>query len=226
MGAKRMWDAQEFAFAASGLDRAAEMRRDQAALQKMQRDPNARALIFWRSKPLIDRTADGPRLLRVAMDHPLVFADAPLIFLGRSVGDKAPIFACDISIWEPEEEFDAYGSAFVDPTEQSHPDAPETARFLEIRSLLAQLTLEDGELAASARSLMNWHASHKFCAKCGAPTKMVQAGWQRDCAACGASHFPRTDPVVIMLVLSGNRTLMGRGDEPQRSFSSPPHQEI
>ncbi len=201
---------QGFAFAASGLDRGAEIRDDRAALQKAMEDPAAQALIFWRSKPLMDRTDDGPRLLRVPMDHPLVSQGADRIFMGRSVQGQRPLFAIDISSWEPEEEFDADGAAFADPTEQHHPDAPETARFLEIRGLLAQLTLEDGELAATARAVMNWHASHGFCSKCGAASEMKQAGWQRVCPNCGASHFPRTDPVVIMLILSGNSTLMGR----------------
>lgn len=205
-----MQDFQGFAFDTSGLDRAAELRADPEKLDLERRNPSARSLIFWRSKPLMDRTDNGPRLLRVPMDHPLVDPDAPMIFLGRSGTEKAPVFVCDISSWKPEEEFDAYGSAFADPTEQHHPDAPDTARFLEIRGLLAQLTLEDGELAATARAVLNWHASHGFCARCGAQTDMVQAGWQRTCPSCNASHFPRTDPVVIMLILSGNRTLMGR----------------
>lgn len=201
---------QGFAFADSGLNRAAELRGDVDALRAARQDPAARALVFWRSKPLMDRTSEGPQLVRVPMDHPLVLPDAPLIFMGLSGDEQAPVFVCDISAWQPQEQFDAYGTAFADPTEQQHPDAPESARFLEIRGLLAQLSMEDGELAASARAVLNWHASHGFCSRCGAASEMAQAGWQRICPSCNASHFPRTDPVVIMLVLSGNRTLLGR----------------
>jgi NAD+ diphosphatase len=68
----------------------------------------------------------------------------------------------------------------------------------------------EAQAAATARALLHWHASHGFCAACGAPTAPAEAGWRRDCPACGASHFPRTDPVVIMLVTRGDRALLGR----------------
>ena len=63
---------------------------------------------------------------------------------------------------------------------------------------------------AEAKSLLGWHARHRFCANCGAPTRDSHAGWRRDCPACGAEHFPRTDPVVIMLAVDGERCLLGR----------------
>src|SRR6266849_2242764 len=63
---------------------------------------------------------------------------------------------------------------------------------------------------AEAKSLLGWHRRHRFCSNCGASTRLVQAGWRRDCAACGAEHFPRTDPVVIMLAIDGERCLLGR----------------
>jgi len=64
--------------------------------------------------------------------------------------------------------------------------------------------------AAQARSMLDWHARHGYCARCGQPTTLAAGGYQRDCAACGAQHFPRTDPVVIMLVQHGDRLLLGR----------------
>jgi NAD+ diphosphatase len=63
---------------------------------------------------------------------------------------------------------------------------------------------------AQAKSLMSWHARHQFCANCGQPTHLAAAGWRRECTACGAAHFPRTDPVVIMLASAGERCLLGR----------------
>jgi NAD+ diphosphatase len=65
-------------------------------------------------------------------------------------------------------------------------------------------------ILAAAKSLLDWHARHRFCANCGAPTALAQAGLRRDCGGCGAQHFPRTDPVVIMLVAHGERCLLGR----------------
>jgi len=66
------------------------------------------------------------------------------------------------------------------------------------------------ELAAAAKAVISWHETHRFCARCGAPSDLAQAGWQRSCASCGGQHFPRTDPVVIMLITHGDTVLMGR----------------
>src|SRR5262249_53858810 len=65
-------------------------------------------------------------------------------------------------------------------------------------------------LAAYLMALLNWHRRHRFCANCGAPTNVVEGGFSRKCPNCGASHFPRTDPVVIMLVEHDRRLLLGR----------------
>ena len=68
----------------------------------------------------------------------------------------------------------------------------------------------EAAILAEARSLLDWHARHRFCAQCGSPTRMASAGWKRRCPECRASHFPRTDPVVIMLAIHGDRALLGR----------------
>lgn len=69
-----------------------------------------------------------------------------------------------------------------------------------------------GELAlyGGARALVDWHARHRFCARCGGATKLAKGGWQRNCGACGAEHFPRVDPVTIMLVEHDDCLLLGR----------------
>lgn len=63
---------------------------------------------------------------------------------------------------------------------------------------------------AEAKAMLHWHVRHRFCSNCGAPTDLVEAGWKRACPACKAEHFPRTDPVVIMLTVSGDKGLLGR----------------
>ena len=81
-----------------------------------------------------------------------------------------------------------------------------------IRALMLEGTLPEDELSilAQARSLLHWHDSHKFCAKCGAQSLMADAGYRRHCESCGADHFPRTDPVVIMAIKSQGQLLLGR----------------
>ena len=90
----------------------------------------------------------------------------------------------------------------------------DTRQGYEQRDARAVLSLLGaGELAiyGEARALADWHARHRFCANCGAPTALAKGGWQRDCGGCGASHFPRTDPVAIMLVEHDGALLLGRG---------------
>ena len=82
--------------------------------------------------------------------------------------------------------------------------------LMGLREAAATLPRADGGLAAYAAALLNWHRRHRFCANCGAPTEIREAGHVRGCPNCGAEHHPRTDPVVIMLVLRGEEVLLGR----------------
>ncbi|QFT78345.1 NAD(+) diphosphatase [Erythrobacter sp. THAF29] len=86
---------------------------------------------------------------------------------------------------------------------------------------IQQLSPADLAIYGGARSLVDWHARHKFCARCGSPTKIAKGGWQRNCDSCQAQHFPRTDPVTIMLVENDGRLLLGRQPRfPPRAFSA------
>jgi NAD+ diphosphatase len=95
--------------------------------------------------------------------------------------------------------------------------------LIPIRSLMMEggLTQERLSILAQARSILHWHSSHGFCAKCGAKSLMVDAGYKRVCPACGTEHFPRTDPVVIMAVRHGDQILLGRqASWPPNMFSA------
>jgi NAD+ diphosphatase len=83
---------------------------------------------------------------------------------------------------------------------------------IDLRSIAVQGLLPPEELGvvAEAKALLFWHSRHRFCSNCGAPTALSCAGFRRDCAACGAQHFPRTDPVAIMLIHRGDRCLLAR----------------
>jgi NAD+ diphosphatase len=203
--------AHTVTFGGSDLDRAAAERKDPVALSRLLTQ-EGRVIALWRGKPLVaGDPADGVcTLVALPADHPVLkLADEPPIFLGRIEG--APVFAQDISAWTPTEPVDeAQIGAFLDPTVQLHPAAPEGTAFRELRAVMMTLSARDAELAATARALWNWHQTHGFCAKCGAATLMAEGGWQRLCPDCGAHHFPRTDPVVIMLITQGERVLLGR----------------
>jgi len=79
-----------------------------------------------------------------------------------------------------------------------------------IFALLTAMPAGEAALYATARSLVDWHARHGFCARCGVATAASRAGWARQCPACSTIHFPRTDPVVIMLAEEGDAILLGR----------------
>ena len=89
---------------------------------------------------------------------------------------------------------------------------PGGAAFRSPRLLHALGLMAPGEAAtwAAARSVLDWHARHRFCANCGAATAIFRAGWGRRCSACSTEHFPRTDPVVIMIAEHDGRALLGR----------------
>lgn len=202
--------AEQVTFGGSGLERAAEFRGDAARLAELQADPRAVSIVLWRGKPLMawlpDRSAD---LARVPMDHPVLSeAKADPIFLG--IEDEGPVFAQDISGWDPDDVDLAQLNSFMDRSEQHHPALPPHFLFSELRGVMTRISARDAELAATARALFSWHRSHRFCAMCGAESQQAMAGWQRNCPSCGGQHFPRTDPVVIMLITHGNDVLLGR----------------
>jgi NAD+ diphosphatase len=83
---------------------------------------------------------------------------------------------------------------------------------IDLRTLAVQGLLPEDQLGllAQAKSLLSWHKSHPFCAQCGGKTESASAGWKRQCTSCNAQHFPRTDPVSIMLLVKGDRCVLGR----------------
>lgn len=192
------------AFAGSGLDRDAARRADAAGLARLLEE-QGRVLPIWRGKPLV---VDGGALGWVEAASPvLAHADKPL-YLGMD--DGVPRFAADISDWSPEAGAEAVQAGFFDPSRQTHPALGEDHGFVELRGVMLALSPREAELAATAKAVLHWHRSHRHCAVCGAQSEVSNGGWQRGCPACGAQHFPRTDPVVIMLVTRGNAALMGR----------------
>ena len=197
-----MRQAETVTFGGSGLDRAAALRKAPEALAAAL--ARGQVLPVWRGKPLV---RDGT-LGWVSPGHPSLAYAGAQVFLGLD-GD-IPRFAADISDWSPEAGAEAVKAGFFDPSVQRHPSLPEALGFAELRGVMTALSPREAELAATAKAVLHWHRSHGFCAACGTASDLVQGGWQRACPACGAQHFPRTDPVVIMLVTHGNKVLLGR----------------
>jgi NAD+ diphosphatase len=172
--------APAMAFAGSPIDRADHIRTDEAALAE---------LMNWRARVLM-------------MDGLLPGVDDQGGLDWGSLADVAP---------EAELVFLGLmdGKAHFAPVPPAGADGPAYA-MPSAWQVMQLLSPPDLAIYGGARSLVDWHARHRFCARCGAPTKLVKGGWQRHCDGCGADHFPRTDPVTIMLVEHDDRLLLGR----------------
>lgn len=201
-------------FAGSFLDRADHLRNDQAALGALLANPVSQAVPYWRGKPLFNLTPEGPRLAWISVVDDLVTgAPDQATFLGLDDGGVAH-FAADVSYIAPPDEKPA---EFVDKRTL---DLSDDRKFIDLRAIMGELDHRDAGVAATAKGIFEWRATHRFCANCGEANSLAGAGWRMDCASCGRQHFPRTDPVVIMLVLDGNRALLGRAPFwPEKMYS-------
>lgn len=203
--------ADKVTLAGGGLDRQTERRGQSAALLA---DPAARVLPVWRGRPLVSGGGgvEAARLVLCPAGDDFISAlGGTQVFLG-SLG-AGPLFAVDVSNWHPEGTVahDAGpGRAGEDQPAFALAGGPADARFADLRGLIAVLEPGDAEIAAVAKGILEWHRSHGYCACCGSASAPADGGWRRACPSCGGAHFPRTDPVVIMLVIRGNRLLVGR----------------
>lgn len=195
--------AETVTFGGSGLDRAAHLRKDADRLAEVW--AGGSVLPVWRGKPLMQRSGG---LGWVAPGSVVLHGGGAPVFLGLDDGQAR--FAVDISDWSPEAGAEAVQGGFLDQSEQGHPGLSDDYAFAELRAAMLRLTAREAELAATAKAVLQWHRSHGYCSACGAASVPVAAGWQRSCPTCAAQHFPRTDPVVIMLVTRGNSVLIGR----------------
>ena len=195
-------------FTGNPLNRASEKRADAQWIAARRREPSTLVLPLWKLQPFLlgSANSDAPLelgLLRTGLCETLAAPDAAEVFLGLE-GDTA-LFALDIS-------------AAADP-ENEGPLAG-LGHFREPRAAAMALPLKDAAIYGQAKAMIDWHERHGFCARCGAATTMADAGYRRICPSCRAEHFPRTDPVVIMLATHGDACLVGRGPQFPPGFFS------
>jgi len=180
-------------YTASILARVAERRTDDAFLAACAADAKAGTFAIGGELVVMRRTANGPDPLFPAEEARALAPVAETVFLGL-VGEAG-----------------RFGIALDPEATKSLKGRPDLV-VTDLRSIAVQGLVGPDHLAplAEAKALLAWHARHRFCANCGAPTRMSQAGWKRVCPSCSVEHFPRTDPVVIMLAVHGDRCLLGR----------------
>jgi NAD+ diphosphatase len=180
-------------FAGSRIERAAELRADATALAARMRDPGSRCYLVGGDGVALKKNASGHDPLFSAAETGGLGEPAVAVFLGLL--DGAAHFALALP--------DA-GVARL--------QARNDIEFVDLRSIALRGLVESDHLSALAegKALINWHTRHRFCPNCGAATRAVEGGWRRDCPSCRTLHFPRTDPVVIMLAGAGERCVLGR----------------
>jgi NAD+ diphosphatase len=190
----------------NALDRMSAKRGDEAWLASTLADPRARLYLFAGETPVLTRNGDMGDPLFTAAEAERFGEGFETAFLG--LADGAPRFVRLVP------EF-----AKPDPNAYRLPEVKTDDPNLlvtDMRTVAVMGLVESHHLGpmAEGKALLHWHSTHRYCAKCGNPSKLSQAGWRRDCPHCNAQHFPRTDPVVIMLPVHGDKCLMGR----QRRF--------
>lgn len=206
----------------SRLERAAELRTNAAAIDAMAAGPRAGTYVIGGDLIVTKKGA--------ALSDPLftlaqarAFAPATeTVFLGHLDGDGRFGFGI------PQDAAEAL-------------KARDDLLVTDLRSIAVQGLVDAQHLPplAEAKAVLQWHLRHRFCSNCGAASNAVDAGWKRLCPSCKTEHFPRTDPVVIMLIVDGERCLLGRSPrfaptmwsclagfiEPGESFEDAVHRE-
>jgi NAD+ diphosphatase len=175
------------------LDRAAQVRKDIDALEAALREGRSVLVPVWRDLNLV--AGEQLSLLELGRARELLESQGELVWLGKLNG--AGCFAIDIS---------------AIPEPQRHPLLGAAGEFKDLRFVGAALPQDHAALAAYARGILHWHKRQRHCSACGAPTVPREGGHTRVCRdeACGSTHFPRTDPAVIVLVHHGDECLLGR----------------
>jgi NAD+ diphosphatase len=187
----------------SDIDRAAERRNDAAALAALGTDPRAGIYVIGGEMVVLKKREPVHDPLFTSAEARALSQSNETMFLGLHDGASRFAIAPDATTIE---------------TLKLRDDLVVT----DLRSIAIKELVDAHHLPpiAEGKALLHWHARHRFCSNCGTPTNVSCGGWRRDCPSCKVQHFPRTDPVVIMLPVTGDRCLLGRSYRFQNSMWS------
>jgi NAD+ diphosphatase len=198
-------DAFMNTFAGNPLDRASDRRTDAAWLAARLASDESLALALWNGQPFVEKTAEGFQIayLPAKLADELAAGPERLLFMG--LWKETAIFAIDL---------EGEANPALGPLQG-------LGEFKDLRAVAMQVPAPDAAILATAKSMFEWRRRHQHCAVCGQPSVPREGGWKRQCPACEAEHFPRTDPVVIMLAYHGDRCMLGRQERwPAGMFSA------
>jgi NAD+ diphosphatase len=180
-------------YALNPLDRMAALRDKPEALQGFEQDERACSFVLAGDVPVLRREGESLDALFSLGEASAMGEVQESVFLGHD--GVRPIFAAAFEATLAEELSARDDRLVID------------ARSIAVQGLLPPEWI--GPLAES-KSLLYWHARHRFCSVCGHRTMLTSGGWKRGCLSCGAEHFPRTDPVAIMMAVKGDHCVLGR----------------
>lgn len=206
-------------YTASVLDRAAERRADAGFMAAAAADPASSAYLISGDRVVLRKAERAGQVAgqgaeqvagQVAWEaefDPLFQPSAA----ARALTDDAPGPAEETVFLGLEGGAPRFGIGISEAAATALKERGDFA-VIDLRSIATQGLVAPEHLPqiAEAKAMLHWHARHRFCSACGVPTAAVTGGWKRECPACKAEHFPRTDPVVIMLAVDGERCLLGR----------------
>jgi NAD+ diphosphatase len=194
-------------YAGNPLDRASYRRVDPAWIAEQRNNGASRVAVFWNGAVLVtDRGEDQAQLAYIgtSLAEAITDSEARWLFLGLDAEELA-VFAIDLDV----------------PADPSAGVLEGHGRFGQLRELALQLPPDEAGVSATARAVFEWGRRARYCGVCGNCTRATEGGWKRTCTVCNHEHFPRTDPVVIMLPIQGERCLVGRqASWPPNRFSA------
>ena len=200
-------DAFSNTFAGNPLDRASDKRSDPDWLATQLASDEALGVAIWNGQPFVEPAKDGGRqiaYLPAKLVAELAGGDERLLFLG--LWQTSAVFAVDLE--------GAANPADGGPLQG-------LGKFEDLRAVALKLPHTEAAIVATAKQMFEWRRKHPYCAVCGQPSQAKDGGWKRHCPSCETEHFPRTDPVVIMLAHHGERCMLGRQERwPPGMFSA------
>lgn len=213
----------KFLFSETNFNRFTKIRENSVALNDLIKNPKTKHILLWRGKILFDCSSDIPRLGLISRNNKF-WSDLNDINIqhGNFVGfhNDTAIFYHNIPDWNGLEVAKLKTTNFSDNSRNPHPSLPKSFVFCELRSLMTLITKSDATVLASVKGIYEWNKVNNYCGKCGSKTNASLSGWEKICNNCNQKHFPRTDPVVIMMVSHEEKVLLGRSPTwPKGMFS-------